>query len=238
MQKPKYTINEIKYAHSPVMYERAKGLYQTGKVMEITERQHSYAATIQGTHPYAVSVSKSHVDKGDCTCYMGKNEMLCKHMLALALAVLHASGKIEETTPNTNTSSDLNDVKPVVTAGFAKLRPYRGSSRIWFGYQRELATGAGIIAEAVSTLPPTKENANYLWNVIGRIDRKLINGVDDFDGVVGDCAARIIDQLAKYANIAPELEPVIEKYCNKKTNFCFEEELRDSLAMNLDPPTV
>ena len=192
MQHPKYTLDDIKYADSPAMYKRAQDLYQSNKVGDITELQHSYAATVKGTQPYQVSISKVRVDNGDCDCYMGNNGILCKHMLALGLAVLHAPGKSEATREEKKIPTDLNEVKPLVTTGFSKLKPYRGPSRIWFSYQRNLATGAGIIAEAVSALPPTKENARYLWKIIESIDRKFMNGVDDSDGIVGECAGKIL----------------------------------------------
>jgi hypothetical protein len=78
-------------------------------------------------------------------------------------------------------------------------------------------------------LPPTKENADFLWKLIGRIDKKLLNGIDDSDGIIGNCAGQIIEQLATYAKKAPELKPVIRKYCDKKTNFSFESDLHESL---------
>ena len=234
MQQPKYTLDDIKYADSPAMYKRAEDLYPSNKIGDIEELLHSYAATVKGTQPYQVSISKTRVDNGDCDCYMGSNGKLCKHILALGLAVLHVSGKIEATSEEKKISSDLNEVKSLVTAGFSKLKPYRGPSRIWFSYQRNLATGAGIIAEAISALPPTKENANYLWKLIERIDRKIMNGVDDSDGVVGECAGKILDQLADYANQEKALAPLITKLCEKKTNFNFEHDLRWHLAGSRD----
>jgi SWIM zinc finger len=229
MQQPKFTLDDIAYADSPAMFQRAQDLYDSNKVGDITENQHSYYATVKGTHLYQVNISKSHIDKGDCNCYMGNNGMLCKHMLALGLAVLQASGKTDVTPGKVTIPTELNEVKPLVTTGFSKLKPYRGPSRIWFNYQRSLATGAGIIANAVSALPPTKENALYLWKLIERIDRKLMNGVDDSDGVVGECAAKIMEQLADYASKAPELDKQIQKYCKKKTNFDFEDSLQACL---------
>jgi len=147
----------------------------------------------------------------------------------LGLFVLHASGKMEESISQINATTELSDVKSIVTDAFKKIKPYRGPSRIWFNYQRDLATGAGTITDAISALLPTKENARYLWQLIGRIDRKLANGVDDSDGIVGDCASNIISQLAKYAHNTPDLKPFITNYTNEKTNFCFEDELKQKL---------
>jgi SWIM zinc finger len=229
MQQPKFAYEDVKYAENPAMFERALDLYQLGKVGEISEDRRGYSATVQGSHPYIVNVSMRRVDEGDCTCYMGQHDKLCKHIFALALAVLHTSGKMKEVVSETNAPTDLPIARGLVTAGMQKLRRYTGPSRIWFSYQRTLATGAGMIAHAVSGLPPTKENAKYLWSVVGRIDKKLMNGVDDSDGVVGDCVGKIIEQLAGYVKEVHELEPIIRKYCDKKTNFCFEDDLRAML---------
>ena len=211
------------------MFARALDLYQSGKVGKITEGLNGYAATVQGSQPYRVKVSIRRVDEGDCSCYMGQHDRLCKHMFALALAILHASGKMDETGPEISAPTDLPDARRLVSAGMRKLSRYTGPSRVWFSYQRKLATGAGMIAHAVSGLPPSRENANYLWSIIKQIDKKLLNGVDDSDGVVGECAGKILEQLAAYAKTVPELEPVIRKYCDNKTNFCFEGDLRAML---------
>ncbi len=229
MQTPKFTLNDIKYATSKAIYKRACDLCASGKVKEVDETENAYSAKVEGTQSYHVSLTKSRIDNAHCDCYMGQNDLLCKHVLSLGLFVLHASGKMEESTSQPNAATELSDVKHIVTDAFKKIKPYRGPSRIWFNYQRDLATGAGTITDAISALLPTKENARYLWQLIERIDRKLMNGVDDSDGVVGDCASNIINQLAKYAHETPELKSLITNYTDKKTNFCFENELRQRL---------
>lgn len=230
MQQPKFTIEDIQYADNEATFGRALDLYETGKVGPITaDDRPAYSAVVQGTHPYQVSVSGKRVDDGDCDCYLGQHDRLCKHILALALAVLHASGKAEH--PGTATTARVNpdEAKQLVKDGMKKLRVYSGPSRVWFSYQRSLATGAGMITKATGVLPPSKENATYLWRLVERIDKKLVNGIDDSDGVVGVCIDGIIKQLADYAKQAPELMPVINKFCTRKTNFGFEESLRAML---------
>jgi hypothetical protein len=229
MQPPKFTFEDVKYAEDPGMFRRALDLYESGKVGKISEDPNGYSATVQGTQPYRVNVSFRRVDEGYCSCYMGQHNRLCKHMLALALAVLYTSGKMDATEPEAKAPADLSAAKPLVTAGMRKLRFYTGPSRIWFSYQRTLATGASMIAHAVSGLPPSRENVKYLWSIIERIDKKLLNGVDDSDGVVGECVGKVLEQLAAYAKEAPELEPLIRSYCGRRTSFCFEDDLRSLL---------
>jgi hypothetical protein len=229
MQSPKFTIDDVKYADASATFNRAQELYRSGKVEKVTETQRGYSAIVQGTQPYHVSLSQRRIDEADCSCYLGQHDRLCKHVLALALAVLNASGTINEAEPKQQAPASLEEAKPIVNAGMRKLRAYFGPSKIWFSYQRSLATGAGMITQGVSQLPPTKDNARYLWKLIERIDKKLLNGVDDSDGVVGECVITIIEQLAGYSKKNPELEPVIRRFCNKKTNFDFDQELRAKL---------
>ena len=229
MHQPEFTFDDIRFADGPATFERARKLYQTGKVKSISETRTGYAATVQGTHPYSVRLSRKRIDEGNCDCYLGQHEKLCKHMLALGLAVLSASGKTDKTANEPPAPVDLAEAKKLVNAGMQKLQPYNGPSHVWFNYQRRLATGAGIIAHAVSALPPTRQNADYLWRLIERIDRKLLNGVDDSDGFVGDSARQIIQQLAGYVKQSPQLKPVIRKHTTRKTNFNFEIDLQSLL---------
>ena len=225
MQQPKFNFADVKYAEGLATFKRAQDLYKAGKVDAIRETPLGYSAKVLGTPAYQVSVSSKRVDEGHCDCYLGQNDRLCKHVLALALAVLTISGKANNDSTGAQASTDLTEVKQQVADAMRNLKTYTGPSRIWFSYQRKLATGAGIIAHAVSALPPSKENAVYLWRVVERLDKKLSNGVDDSDGFVGECAYKIIQQLADYAKASPDLAPLIKRFAEKKTSFDFEVEL-------------
>ncbi|OHA64752.1 MAG: hypothetical protein A2940_02080 [Candidatus Wildermuthbacteria bacterium RIFCSPLOWO2_01_FULL_48_29] len=228
MQPPRFTFEDVKYTDDSATFERAEALYRKGSVKNIHEigfgRNIGYRAVVQSTQPYEVEINSRHVDQGDCTCYMGQHDMLCKHMLALALAVLDATVGLTSPPPAT----DLLEAQQRVNEGMAKLRAYTGPSKVWFSYQRTLATGVGIIADAVSELPPSKENADYLWKLVLRLSKKLATGgIDDSDGVVGDCIRTLVEQLGTYAKEKPELKPIITRYCQDDTGFGFEEDLRE-----------
>lgn len=106
MEKPKFSLQDIKYATDDAIFGRANKLFELGKVKNIKENPRDYSATVQGTSPYKVSLSKKDVLMSDCTCYMGKNDLLCKHVLALALAVLKLSGgSLQEESPKKNRNS-------------------------------------------------------------------------------------------------------------------------------------
>ena len=147
---------------------------------------------------------------------MGEHDMLCKHMMALAIAVLEKTGMLATESPPQN----LAEVKKQVSEGVKKLRPYSGSSRTWFSYQRALATGAGTITEAATALPATRENAEYCWKLVLRLSKKLAGGgIDDSDCIVGGCVSSIVEQLAEYARIDLRLLLQIRGYCDDETGF-------------------
>ena len=220
MKLPKFTYAKIKYSASKSIFGRAVKLFESGKVGSINESGPYYSAMVQGTKPYSVSVSTNRIDDADCTCYMGQNDRLCKHVLALALAVLSQAGMLNDT-KKTEKITDLKEIKKHVNEGMKRIKPYRGPSKIWFRYQRDLLTGCGIIEEAVANLSSTKENAKYLWNVIKRLDRKLYNGVDDSDGTVGGCAYHLVDLLAGYTINNPKLFLQTNSFCSQTTHFDF-----------------
>ncbi len=123
MQTPKFTLDDVKYADSAATYRRARDLYRTGKVKELSATPRGYRAVVQGTHPYQVILSQRSIDQCDCACYLGEHGRLCKHVLALALAVLHACGKTTEPQAQQPPAS-LAEAKPIVTAAMRKLRRY------------------------------------------------------------------------------------------------------------------
>ncbi len=233
MQPPKFTLDDVRYAEGAATFQRARDLYESGKVGPVKEDKSGYHAIVNGTQPYRVTISNKRVDVGSCECYLGQNDRLCKHMLALALAVLHPSGKTDTDNIVDTKPHYLIDTKKQVVAGMRKIRAYTGPSRIWFSYQRSLATGAGMITDAIKELYPSRENVVYLWRLVERLDKKLVNGVDDSDGVVGECISQILEQLAIHARLQPGLEPVIRDYCGRKTGFGFEEDLRRLLDKTL-----
>lgn len=151
---------------------------------------------------------------------MGQNGQLCKHVLALALAVLEKSGA-QEDTRSPQSPTNLVEAKEIIRDGMKRIKPYRGPSRIWFRYQRDLSVGSEMIEDAVATLPPIKENAKYIWILVKRLDKKLLNDVDDSDGTVGGCISGLIEQLAAYAEKNPELIPMIEQFCSEGTSYDF-----------------
>lgn len=88
MQPPDYDLNKIKFATDEPTFEKAVALYENEKVTQVKAGIRSYSAIVIGTKPYRVSVEARRYDYGHCTCYLGQNDTLCKHMVALALYVV------------------------------------------------------------------------------------------------------------------------------------------------------
>lgn len=227
---PKFTYRDLKYATDEAMFERARKLFVDGKVQNFQADFTGYSAKVIGTSPYQVHVSQKAVDVGLCECYMGQNDELCKHMIALALTALQQSGLANDQGYSTEKPPEtLPKRKKLATAGFNKIKPYTGPSRIWFSYQAKLDIGTAMIREAIQGLEPGEINARFLWNVVKRIDRKLTGGVDDSNGTVWPVASEIIMVLAEWARKDPELTMLIKNFSKQKTNFEYHKELEKAL---------
>ena len=88
IQPPDYDLNKIKFATDESTFGKAVSLYENGKVTQVEQGIRSYTAVVLGTKPYRVSVEARRYDYGHCACYLGQNDTLCKHMVALALYVV------------------------------------------------------------------------------------------------------------------------------------------------------
>ena len=88
---PKYDLDKIKFATDGPTFEKAVGLYEKGKVTQFKEGIGGYSAVVQGSQPYRVSVEARRYDYGHCECYLGQNDTLCKHMVAVAIRAVTGS---------------------------------------------------------------------------------------------------------------------------------------------------
>ena len=91
-----YTLEKIKFATNPQTFERAVELHESGKVTKFKEGIRSYSAIVIGSKPYHVFGEARRFDYGNCDCYLGQNDELCKHLVALAIhAVLRGKKPYE-----------------------------------------------------------------------------------------------------------------------------------------------
>lgn len=238
MQPPDYDLNKIKFATDKPTFEKAVALYESGKVTQVEEGIRSYFAVVLGTKPYRVSVEARRYDYGHCTCYLGQNDTLCKHMVALAIYVVKDGKSLSEeekkqvhnpTSSNrlgTLTDNELSEVKKTITSALNYIKPYRGPSRIWFSYQNSLEEGCNRLSTVISDLPVGVVTAQLLVDLLLRLDQKLqTSGVDDSEGVVGGFIEEVVVVLKDYAKLDPECIKAFTKLKGKETCFGWEEPL-------------
>lgn len=238
IQPPDYDFNKIKFATDGPTFKRAVGLYESGKVAQFKEGIRSYSAVVIGTKPYRVSVEARRYDYGHCECYLGQNDTLCKHMVAVAIYAVMSGRplKKEDKEPIGSpacsgklgklSQAKLAITKKSITLAMRYVKPYRGPSRTWFAYQDSLSEGCNRLTPVVSKLPVSEQTAKLLVNLLLRLDKKLCTGgVDDSDGTVGGFIEEVVDILEKFAQLEPKCIKTFEKLVGKETCFGWEEPL-------------
>jgi hypothetical protein len=233
-----YDIKKIKFSIDERTFARAVGLYESGKVTEVEASGIYYSAVVLGTTPYRVSVSARNHKIGHCTCYLGQKDMICKHMIALAVhAVMdgkplvgedkQASRKVECSGRHEELDKEaLAAIKVSITASIRYIKPYSGPSRTWFAYQDSLSEGCNMLSAIVSDLPVNKAAAEILVNLLSRLDRKLrVGGVDDSDGTVGGFMQEVVRMLIEFARLDPSCIKTFEVLAGKETCFEWDEPL-------------
>ena len=93
---PKYDLDKVKFATDGPTFEKAVKLYESGKVTQFKERISAYSAIVLGSKPYRVSAEARRYDYGHCECYLGQNDTLCKHMVAVAIYAVMAGKPLSD----------------------------------------------------------------------------------------------------------------------------------------------
>lgn len=209
---PKYNLDKIKFTTDAPTWEKAVELYRKGKVVEVKGDEIGFSAIVLGGDKYRVYVHASHFDRGVCECYLGQQDILCKHMVALAIYVVLSGAPITEDDMKQQnevvfsgqigmlTKEELFAVKKQITEAMRYIKPYRGPSCTWFAYQDSLQEGVSRLSAIISDLPVSKKTASLVVDLLLRVDKKLCTGgVDDSDGVVGGFIQESVDMLKEYA---------------------------------------
>ncbi|MBZ1356501.1 MAG: hypothetical protein KY054_01870 [Candidatus Nealsonbacteria bacterium] len=232
-----YDLKKIKFGTDKATFERGVDLYQGGKVTKFQKGGRVFSAVVLGTKQYDVFVSERNYDRGECNCYLGQKEILCKHMIAVAIyAVMDGKQLTEEDQKVTDelifsgrigelTKEEVSAIKKEITSAMSYIKAYRGPSRIWFSYQSSLQEGCNRLSYLISELPVSKQTADLLVNLLLRLDRKLSGGVDDSDGTVGGFIYEVVDVLTKYTEIDCNCIKSFEKILERETMFGWEEPL-------------
>lgn len=235
---PKYNLDKIKFTTDAPTWEKAVELYRKGKVMGVKSDGIGFSAVVLGGDRYHVYVHASHYDRGVCECYLGQQDILCKHMVALAIYVVLSGAPITEDDMKQQnevvfsgqigmlTKEELSAVKKQITEAMRYIKPYRGPSRTWFAYQDSLQEGVSRLSAVISSLPVSKQTAGLVVDTLLRVDKKLCTGgVDDSDGVVGGFIQESVDMLKEYARLEPQCIEVFRKLEGKSTCFGWEDSL-------------
>lgn len=241
--KAKYDLDKIKFASDRPTFEKAVALYESGKVTEFDDNEISYTATVQGTEPYKVWISHTKYDVGNCECYLGKNDTLCKHMVALAVHAVMSGKPLTKTDKQIIDSptcsgrlaelnkQELKIFKANITSALRYIKPYDGPSRIWFAYQNSLSEGCNRLSAILSTLPVSLQTATLLVDLLLRIDNRLVTGgVDDSDGTVGGFIESAVSMLEEFAKLDPACLKAFETLQDRETCFGWEESLVKLIA--------
>lgn len=238
--KPSYDLDKIKFATDAATFEKAVRIYETGGVKNFKDNEVSgFLSEVRGSEGnfYKVFVSARHYDQGDCACYLGQNDTLCKHMAAVAIQAVLGGKKLsdEDKAPcgevkcsnaiGKLSKTEISFVKKSITEAMRHIKPYNGPSRIWFQYQDSLSEGCARLAKIVSELPVCVETAQLLVDTLLRLDKKICGGVDDSDGTVGGFIEETVEILEKFAKLNPECIEAFEKLRGKETCFGWEEPL-------------
>jgi hypothetical protein len=244
---PKYDIDKIKFGTDEGSFLRAIDLYEAGKVENFQEGVKSFTATVIGTIPYKVFVEDRRYDYGRCTCYLGQNDTLCKHMVAVAIYAVK-SGK-----PLTNeekkytaeptcsgelgvlSAGELLKKQREVTHALRYIKGYNGPSRLWSAYQNSLTEGCRRLATIVSSLPVSKQTSDVLVNLLLRLDKKLCEGgVDDSDGTVGGFMESVVCVLQDFAKLDADCIKSFVLLTKRQTCFGWEAPLMKTFDENTE----
>ena len=236
--RPSYDLDKIKFATDRSTFERAVGLYEDGKVTQFKNELDGFSAIVLGTKPYRVFVLVQHYDRGSCECYLGQKDTLCKHMVALAIWAVTGGKPLTENDkliidkPSCSgrlgnlTNQDLAAIKKAITGAMRYIKAYAGPSRIWFAYQNSLSEGCNRLSKIVSDLPVSKQTAEFLVEMLLRLDDKLSRGgVDDSDGTVGGFIEETVGVLKEYAKLDSECIRAFHKLKDRETCFGWEQPL-------------
>lgn len=235
---PAYDLDKIKFATDEPTFDKAVGLYEAGKVTNFKIIRDGFSAIVEGGSPYNVRVSARRYDEGDCDCYLGQEDTLCKHMVATAIMAVMTGEKLTEKDKQTISApifigrseelskEEILDVKKEISAAMKYIKPYNGPSRVWFAYQGSLSEGCNRLSAIISELPASEKTAVLLVDLLLRLDDKLCrSGIDDSDGTVGRFIEETVNILLEFAKVAPICSKAFEKLRGKKTCFDWEEPL-------------
>jgi len=157
-------------------YRRGEDYYDEGQVEKLRREGEGFAATVRGSRPYRVALHRGHAGpEFSCSCPY-TFDGICKHKVALGLAVLDAYGA-ELTSLNPATAPPLAD-RALATAIKAAWADRRKGDKLRF-LKQALAKNDDLARQFLGFGQPTDAPANPLASLPARLTDTL--GVLDFD---------------------------------------------------------
>ncbi len=235
---PHYDLDKIKYATDGPTYDRAAGLYEQNKVTKFKADHGGFFAVVLGTKPYDVFVSDRFHNRGNCNCYLGQEDTLCKHLIAVAIYAVKKGAPLADAerqylrTPicsgelGTLSEDEMAALNQNLATALRYIKPYNGPSRTWFAYQNSLDEGCNRLSAIVSKLPISEQTANILVKLLLKLDKKLSSGgVDDSNGTIGNFISGCVEMLLEYSKLDPSCAKAFKKLQYQETAFGWEEPL-------------
>lgn len=239
LSKLQFTIFDIQISVGDHEFNKALALYEKGAVSNIRDDFWGYSAIVSGTHDYEVNVSSSSYNSGNCNCYIGQKGQLCKHMIALAIALVYKYrpndvGRIEHPLDQAVCSGEVRNitreekenVKSEISKAMTFIKSYNGPSSKWFQYQDSLIIGSRLILLALAKIPVCEESVIICINTLKRLDKKVLSGVDDSDGTIGELMCQIVEVLNLFVSFDNNLKNFIIKKLPKGESFDWESGFR------------
>lgn len=236
--RPSYTLEKIKFGTDPTTFQKAVDLYEKGKMTQFKEHVREYSAIVLGTHPYHVDVHAKNYDRGYCECYLGQTDVLCKHMVAVALWAVMEGKLLSDTDKNTIdgvissgktgelSKKELTGIEKKITSALHYIKSYGGPSKTWFAYQNSLDEGVARLSAIASELPISKQTTDFVIDLLLRLDKKVCEGgVDDSNGTVGNFMIEAVEMLKEYAKTDPLIMECFKRFRDIETCFGWEEPL-------------
>ena len=234
----KYNLDKIKFSVDQATFDRAINLYEGEKIKNFKEESRDYTAFVSGTKSYRVKVDKSDFCLADCECYLGQRDILCKHIIAVALYSIFKGKSIDKKDKEIKNvpecsekikeinKVELSIIKKDIANAVRYIKSYNGPSSTWFRYQDSLSEGCLRLSKIISELPVNKDISDLLVNVLLKLDKKLsFGGVDDSDGTVGNFMDEVVKVLEKYVELDKNCKKSFKKLLNQETCFGWEESL-------------
>jgi hypothetical protein len=240
MRRPIYDLDKVKFSAGAPIFERACAIYESGGVRDFKSNVSGFSARVRGSggNSYDAFVTARRFDEGNCSCYLGQKEILCKHMVAVALRALKRGNPLTDAekqfvsqpvcsgVAGALADSELRAVKTAMTSALRLIKAYNGPSRIWFSYQASLSEGCNRLAQIVSELPVSKQTASLVVGLLLRLDQKLLQGgVDDSDGTVGDFMLAAAGVASEFVEVDPACTDAFRILVDIDTCFDWHERL-------------